>query len=52
MFSGYKTYIAAFVGVVAALGAYLSGDVNLVDTAKIVLDAVLAVFIRLGIAKV
>lgn len=51
MLSGYKTYITAAVAVVTAVGAYLSGDAGLVDTAQIVFTALLAAFVRNGVAN-
>jgi hypothetical protein len=49
MLKGYKTYITAGVAVISAVAAYLVGDVNLADTAQIVLTSILGVTIRSGI---
>lgn len=50
MLSGYKTYIAAIVAIVGAVGAYLSGDADLQSTLQIVIPAVFAMTIRHGIS--
>lgn len=52
MLSGYKTYITAAVTVIGAVGAYLSGDVSLVDAVQLIVPALLAAFIRSGVANV
>jgi len=49
MFRGYKTYITAFVAVIAAGAAYLVGDANVADTAQIILTAILGATVRSGI---
>ena len=49
MFKGYKTYITAAVAVVAAIGAYLTGDATVAQTGQLVFSALLAAFIRDGI---
>lgn len=51
MFSGYKTYITAALAVLGAVGAYLAGDSSLIDAAQIAVTAILAAFIRSGVAK-
>ncbi len=48
--SGYKTYITAVVAIITAIGAYLSGDVTIVATVQSVFVALLAAFIRHGVA--
>ncbi len=50
MLSGYKTYITAGVAVVSALAAYLTGDASLMQTAQLVFTALMAAFLRSGIA--
>ena len=50
MLSGYKTYITAFVAVVAAVGAYLAGDADLAQTGQLVFTALLAAFVRNGVS--
>jgi len=50
MLKGYKTYITAFVTVVGAVGAWLVGDMELVDALHLVVPAFLATFVRAGIA--
>jgi len=56
--SGYKTYIAAGVGVIVALAAFASGveveghpALDLADTAQVVFTALVSVFLRQGVAK-
>lgn len=51
MFSGYKTYITAVVAVITAVGAYLAGDANIIDTIQLAFTAAMAAFIRSGIAS-
>lgn len=48
MLSGYKTYITAAVAIIGAVGAYLSGEVSLVDTVQLVVPALLGAFVRSG----
>jgi hypothetical protein len=50
MLSGYKTYITAGVAVIGAWAAVLTGDVAMIDAVKITIDALLAAFIRNGVA--
>jgi hypothetical protein len=52
MLSGYKTYITAAIGIITAVGAYLSGDASLATMLQTAFTAALAVFIRFGVAKV
>lgn len=47
--AGKKTYIVAALAVIGAIAAYLTGDANFNDSAKIVVDAVLAATVRHGI---
>lgn len=49
MLKGYKTYVTAGVAIVGAVAAYLVGDASLNDTASLVVNALLAIFIRNGI---
>ena len=49
MLSGKKTYVAAAGGVLAAVGAYLSGEMELGAMINVVVTALLAVFLRVGI---
>jgi len=51
MLSGYKTYIAAGIAVLTAVGAYLSGDATIMQTAQLVFTAVIGAFIRNGVAN-
>ena len=49
MFAGKKTYITAALAIIAALGAYLTGDATVAQTGQLVFSALLAAFIRDGI---
>ena len=49
MLKGYKTYITAALAIVAAIGAYLTGDATVAQTGQLVFSALLAAFIRDGI---
>jgi len=49
MLKGYKTYIVAFVAIITAVAAYLTGDLALPAAAQAVLTAVLGATIRNGI---
>ena len=51
MFKGYKTYIVAAVAVISAIASYLVGDLNISDTAQLVLTAVLGATVRNGISN-
>jgi hypothetical protein len=48
---GKKTYVTAIGGVLAAVGAYLSGDIEMGVMMNIVITALLALFLRKGIKK-
>lgn len=49
MLAGYKTYITAGVAVIGAVAAYLTGEADLMQTANLVLTALIGAFIRNGI---
>ena len=49
MLSGKKTYMAAAGGVLAAVGAYFSGEMELGAMLNVVVTSLLAVFLRVGI---
>lgn len=49
--SGYKTYITAIVGIITAIGLYLSGDVDLSGTISTVFPLISVICVRLGIAS-
>ena len=51
MLKGYKTYVTGVVAIVAALGTYLVGDAELAATAQLIFTALLAMFIRAGVAS-
>ena len=46
---GKKTYITAAGGILAAVGAYLSGDMEIGAMVQIILTSLLAPFLRKGI---
>ena len=48
---GKKTYMTAAGGVLAAVGAYLSGEMEMGVMMNIVITALLALFLRKGIKK-
>jgi hypothetical protein len=50
MLKGYKTYITAIIAVVGALGAFLTGEMQLADAAQIIVTALIGAFVRNGIA--
>lgn len=50
MLSGYKTYITGAVAIIAAVGAYLSGVDTIAQAGQLVFTAVLAMFVRNGVA--
>ena len=51
MLAGYKTYITAGVAIIGAVAAFLVGDADLVQTANLVFTALLAAFVRAGVAS-
>lgn len=51
MLSGYKTYILGGLAVLGAIAAYLVGDATLAESARVALDALLAMTIRNGITS-
>lgn len=46
--SGYKTYITAAAGVLAAAGSYAGGEISLGAAIGVVFASVLATFVRSG----
>ncbi len=46
-----KTFWASVTGIVTALGAYFTGDIDLAAMMQIVITSVLALFLRHGVAK-
>lgn len=46
---GRKTYLAAGLGVIGFVGAYLAGDIGLADALQGVLTAILGATIRHGV---
>jgi membrane protein implicated in regulation of membrane protease activity len=49
MLNGKKTYMTAAGGVLAAVGAYLSGEMQLGMMLNIIITSLLAVFLRKGV---
>ncbi len=49
MLTGKRTYMTAAGGILAAVGAYLSGDMEMGALLNIVVTALLAVFLRKGV---
>ena len=49
MLKGNKTYMTAAGGILAALGAYLSGNMELGMMINLVITSLLAVFLRKGV---
>ncbi len=48
--AGKKTYITAVTGIVAALGAYLIGEMDLIQTFQAVWPLLTVAFLRKGVA--
>ena len=49
MLKGNKTYMTAVGGILAAIGAYFSGDMELGMMLNLVITSLLAVFLRKGV---
>ena len=49
MLEGKKTYMTAAGGILAAVGAYFSGDMELGMMINLVITSLLAVFLRKGV---
>jgi len=49
MLNGKKTYMTAAGGILAAIGAVLSGDMELGAAINVVVTSLLAVFLRKGV---
>ncbi len=47
--AGKKTYVTAVTGIVGALGAYLVGDMTLVETFQVVWPLISVAFLRKGL---
>ena len=47
--AGKKTYITAATGILTAIGAYLIGDMTLVETFQIVWPLISVAFLRNGV---
>jgi hypothetical protein len=51
MLAGYKTYITAGLAVLGAVAGFLTGEIELSAAAQLAVNALLAAFIRSGIAN-
>ncbi len=49
MLTGKKTYMTAAGGILAAVGAYFSGDMEMGMMLNIIITSLLAVFLRKGV---
>jgi hypothetical protein len=49
--AGRKTYITAVTGIVTALGAYLIGEMDLVQTFQTIWPLIAAAFLRNGVSN-
>ncbi len=47
--AGKKTYITAATGILTAVGAYLIGEMNLVETFQVVWPLISVAFLRKGV---
>lgn len=51
IFQGKKTYVVALGGALTAIGAYFTGDIDSIELAKALFNAVVAATIRAGIGN-
>ena len=51
MLSGYKTYITGIVGIVTAVGGFLSGTIQLPEAIQLGITSILGMTIRNGITQ-
>lgn len=49
--AGKKTYITGVLGILAAVGAYLSGDASLVDAIQLGITSLLGMTIRSAVGS-
>lgn len=49
--SGKKTYVVSITGALAAIGAYLTGDIGLADLIQSLIVAVSTATLRAGVQK-
>jgi len=49
MLAGHRTYIVAGVGILSAIGTYLAGDSNIIDTFASIFPLAAIYFLRKGI---
>ncbi len=47
--AGKKTYVTALTGIVGAIGAYLVGEMTLVETFQVVWPLISVAFLRKGV---
>lgn len=47
--AGKKTYVTAIVAILGAVGAYLTGDLSLIEMIQVAVPAVMAACVRNGI---
>lgn len=52
LLSGKKTYLAAIVTILGVLISWVNGSVEDIEAIKLIIDAILAMTIRAGVAKV
>lgn len=48
--AGKKTYVTAVTGIVGAVGAYLVGEMTLVDAFQVIWPLIAVAFLRKGVA--
>lgn len=48
--AGKKTYITALTGILTAIGAYLIGEMDLIQTFQVVWPLISVAFLRKGVA--
>lgn len=51
MLSGYKTYITSAITILTAIGTFLIGEAELMEAIQLIVPAILAITVRLGITS-
>jgi hypothetical protein len=51
LLAGKKTYVTGVLGLLGAIGAYLTGDATLMDAVQLGVTSLLGIFIRNGVSK-
>lgn len=51
MLTGKKTYITGALAIIGFIGAYVTGEATIVETAQAVIMALLAIFLKNGQAN-